>query len=218
MKVTYLLHLWVVLVLTIVRSRPHHLRHQWPQISTFISLNHIRHHTYFKSSYVHIQVFHILHHHTMKLLLAFKSFLPRPIVEFGSENSFAAGCPIRQRKLVRCRLPMRQRMLLRYNQHVLWQRMLLRCRQLNFSNESQICCKQYNFGSESQFRCRTCNSTANHKFAAGNSVSAANQKFATDNSTSAATPKFTAKHTFQQQMLIRCRQLNFSSESAIRCR
>jgi len=44
-------------------------------------------------SYVHIQVFHILHHHTMKLLLAFKSFLPRRlIVEIGSENWFAAGC------------------------------------------------------------------------------------------------------------------------------
>jgi hypothetical protein len=34
-------------------------------------LNHIHHHTYFKSLYVHIQVFHILHHHTMKLLQAF---------------------------------------------------------------------------------------------------------------------------------------------------
>jgi len=61
--------------------------------STWVSLNHIRHHTYFKSSYVHIQVSHILHHHTMKLLLAFKSFQPRrPIVEIGSENWFAAGC------------------------------------------------------------------------------------------------------------------------------
>jgi hypothetical protein len=92
-KVTYLLHLWVVLVLTMVQSLPHHLRHQWSQISTFISLNHIRHHTYFKSSYVNIQVFHILQHHTMKVLLVFKSFMPRrPIVEIGSENWFAAGC------------------------------------------------------------------------------------------------------------------------------
>ena len=106
MKVTYLLHLWVVLVLTMVQSRPHHLRHQWSQISTFVFLNHICHHTYFKSSYVHIQVFHILHHHTMKLLLAFKSFLPRRlIVEIGSENWFTVGCPIRQRELVHCRLP-----------------------------------------------------------------------------------------------------------------
>jgi hypothetical protein len=72
---------------------PHHLKHQWSQISTWLSLNHIRHHTYFKSSYVHIQMSHILHHHTMKLLLAFKSFQPRrPIVEIGSENWFAAGC------------------------------------------------------------------------------------------------------------------------------
>jgi hypothetical protein len=71
-ETTYLLHLQVVLILTMVRSRPHHLRHQWPQISTFASLNHIHHHTYFKSSYVHIQVFHILHHYTMKLLQAFE--------------------------------------------------------------------------------------------------------------------------------------------------
>jgi len=92
-QVTYLLHLRVVLVLTMVQSRPHHLKHQWSQISTWVSLNHIRHHTYFKSSYVHIQVSHILHHHTMKLLLAFKSFQPRrPIVEIGSKNWFAVGC------------------------------------------------------------------------------------------------------------------------------
>jgi len=91
-QVTYLLHLQVVLVLTMIQSRPHHLKHQWSQISTCVSLNHSRHHTYFKSSYVHIQVSHILHHHTMKLLLAFKSFQPRrPIVEIGSENWFAAG-------------------------------------------------------------------------------------------------------------------------------
>ena len=51
-------------------------------------------------------MFHILHHHTMKLLLAFKSFLPRRlIVEIGSENWFAGGCPLRQRGLVCCRLP-----------------------------------------------------------------------------------------------------------------
>jgi len=61
-------------------------------VTTFVFLNHIHHHTYFKSSYVHIQVFHILHHHTMKLLLAFKSFLPRRLIgEFGSENWFAVG-------------------------------------------------------------------------------------------------------------------------------
>ena len=130
-QVTYLLHLWVVLVLMMVQSRPHHLRHQWSQISTvvFIFLNHIHHHTYFKSSYVHIQVFHILHHHIMKLLLAFKSFLPRRlIVEIDSENWFAAGCPIRQRELVRRRLLVRQRQLLRCRQPVR-QRQLFRCRQ-----------------------------------------------------------------------------------------
>jgi len=79
-----------------VQSRPHHLRYQWSQISTVVFilfLNHIHHHTYFNNSYVHIQVFPILHHHIMKLLLAFKSFLPRRlIVGIGSENWFAAGC------------------------------------------------------------------------------------------------------------------------------
>jgi hypothetical protein len=62
----------------------------------------------------------------MKLLLAFKSFLPRRlIVEIGSENWFAAGsqfdrenwfaagCPIRQRELFRCRQPILQRELVR---------------------------------------------------------------------------------------------------------
>ena len=142
MQVTYLLHLRVVLVLTMVQSRPHHLRHQWSQISTFVSLNHIHHHTYFKSSYVHIQVFHILHHHTMKLVLAFKLFLPRrPIVEIGSKNWFAAGGPIRQRELVRCRLPVRQRKLHRCWRHsfaaqrTTRQRILIRCSQQKFDSD-----------------------------------------------------------------------------------
>jgi len=87
-----------------VWSRPHHLRHQWPQISTFASLNHIHHHTYFKSPYVNIQEFHILHHHTMKLLQAFKSFLPGgSIVENWQRNWFTTGHTIQLRKLIRCR-------------------------------------------------------------------------------------------------------------------
>jgi hypothetical protein len=41
----------------------------------------------------------------MKLLQAFESFMSgRPIVKIGSENWFAAGCTVWQRKLVRCRL------------------------------------------------------------------------------------------------------------------
>jgi hypothetical protein len=104
-KVTYLLHLRVVLVLTMVISRPHHLRHQWSQISTFVSLNHIHRHTSFKSSYVHIQVFQNLHHNTMKLLQALEPFqLERPIVEIGSEDWLAACRTIQQWKLVRCGL------------------------------------------------------------------------------------------------------------------
>jgi len=146
-QVTYVLHLWVVLVLTMVQSRPHHLRHQWSQISTFVFLNHIRHHTYVKSSYVHIQVFYILHHHTMKLLLAFKSFLPRRlIVEIGSENWFAAGCPIRQRELVHCRQPIRQRELVRCRLPIR-QRELFRCRQ-PVRQRQLFRCRRHNFGSK----------------------------------------------------------------------
>jgi len=130
-----------------VQSRPHHLRHQWSQISTFVFLNHIRHHTYFKSSYVHIQVFHILHHHTMKLLLAFKSFLPRRlIVEIGSENSFAAGCPIQQRELFRCTQPIQQRELFRCTQPIR-QGKLLRCTQ-PIRQRKLFRCWRHNFGSK----------------------------------------------------------------------
>jgi len=146
-----MLHLWVVLVLTMVQFRSHHLRHQWSQINTFVFLNHIRHHTYFKSSYVHIQVFHILHHHTMKLLLAFKSFLLRRlIVEIGSENWFAAGCPIRQHKLVHCWQPIRQWKLVADSS--------VSTTNHNFiianSTSTTIRCRQLHFGSESQVRCR----------------------------------------------------------------
>ena len=148
MQVTYLLHLWVVPVLMMVQSRPHHLRHQWSQISTVVFilfLNHIHHHTYFKSSYVHIQVFPILHHHIMKLLLAFKSFLPRRlIVGIGSENWFAAGCPIRQRELHRC---------WRHSfaaQRTTRQRISLRCR-------------RFSCDSETEFRCAAHKSAANIK-------------------------------------------------------
>jgi hypothetical protein len=102
-ETTYLLHLWVVLVMVMVRSWPHYLRHQWSQISTFASLNHIHHHTYLMSPHVHIQ--------------AFKSFLPRGLLQkigsetdsslatqFSSENLYNVDCTVRQRKLVRCRL------------------------------------------------------------------------------------------------------------------
>jgi hypothetical protein len=69
------------------------------------------------SPYVHIQAFHILHNNTMKLLQAFKSFLPGGLLQkigsetdsslatqFSSKNLYNVGCTVRQRKLVRCRL------------------------------------------------------------------------------------------------------------------
>jgi len=192
-KVTYLLHLWIVLVSMMVQSRPYHLRHQWSQISTFVSLNHIHHHTYFKSSYVHIQVFHILHHHTMKLLLAFKSFLPRrPIVEINSENWFAAGCAMRQRESVRCRL----------------RNAAARIGSL----------RRHNISSENWFAAANMFCSSKCYFATNNSISAASHKFTAHNTTSTMNHNFAVEHTIRQRILIRCRKLNFDSESQICCR
>jgi len=158
-QVTYLLHLWVVLVLTMVQSRPHHLRHQWSQISTFVFLNHIRHHTYFKSSYVHIQVFHILHHHTMKLLLAFKSFLPRRlIVEIGSENWFAAGSQFGSENCFAAGSQFGSENCFAAGTTVSAANHKFAAAN---STSAAICCRQLHFGSESQVRCRTRHSAAN---------------------------------------------------------
>jgi hypothetical protein len=170
-----------------VQSWPHHLRHQWSQISKFVSLNHLRHHTYSKSSYVHIQVFHILHHHTMKLLLGIKSFLPRrPIVEIGSENWFAVGCPIRQRKLVRCRLPIQQRKLFRSWRH-------------NFSSKDWFAAANMFCGSECYF-------------ATDNSISTASHKFAANNTTSAATTNPLQNTELRQRITISLQDTQFGSE------
>ena len=162
MGTTYLFHLRVVLVLMMVQSLLHHLRHQRPHISTFASLNHIHHNTYFKNPYVHIQVFHILHHHTTKLLQAFKSFLTREsivenqqrklirywthnsaakinllqAVQFGSENCFAASTSISAANATSLQPTHFQ------------QRMLILYMQLNFNSESQFHCRQHTFGSE----------------------------------------------------------------------
>jgi hypothetical protein len=151
-ETTYLFHLWFVLVLTMVRSRLHHLRHQC-QISIFASSNHIHQHTYFKNPNVHIQVFHILHNHTMKLLQAFKSFFTRDSIV---ENQ--------QRKLVRCKphnsaaktdslqaLQFRQWILTSLQPTHFQQPKLIRCMQLNFGSESQFRCSQYTFSSECWF-------------------------------------------------------------------
>ena len=160
MQVTYLLHLRVVLVLTMVQSRPHHLKHQWSQISTWVSLHHIRHHTYFKSSYVHIQVSHILHHHNMKLLLAFKSFQRRrPIIEIGSENWFAAGCQFGSKAgfLQAANSSAKTGSLQAANLAVKTGSM----QPTQFRQRMLIRCSRHSFGRESQIHCRTCHSAAN---------------------------------------------------------
>jgi hypothetical protein len=124
-----------------------------------------------------------------------------------------------------------------------WQRTLIRYRLRNFGNESQFCCRhhpfssnadslqtthfwqrmlihsrQLNFGSKSQICCRTHNFNSEHWFAANNSSSTAKPRFATNNTLSAANVNLLQPTHFQQRMLIRSRQLNFSSESQIRCR
>jgi hypothetical protein len=73
------------------RSDPScHLTHQWSQISTYAFGNHKTcHHTYSKNTHVHIQVFQILHNHTMKLLQAFKLFLTwMSAIKIDSRNWF----------------------------------------------------------------------------------------------------------------------------------
>jgi hypothetical protein len=155
-------------------------------------LNHIRHHTYFKSLYVHIQVFHILHHHTMKLLLAFKSFMPRRhIVEIGSENWFAAGCPIRQQQLFRCRLP--------------------NSAAKTVSLQAAISAARTGSLQAAQFDNENC-------FAAGATYSAANHNFAAANSTSAANRKFAAAHATWQRIVNALQTTQFRQRITIRCK
>ena len=145
----------------------------------------------------------------MKLLLAFKSFMPRRLIaEIGSENWFAAGCPIRQRKLFRCRQPVRQRQLFRCRQPVR-QRELVRCRLPN-SAAKTVSLHNTQLGSECQFAAEDSVSAANHKFAADNSVSTANHSFGSESQfrctthNSAANANSLQKTQFRQRMLIRC--------------
>ena len=185
MQVTYLLHLRVVLVLTMVQSRPHHLKHQWSQISTWVSLNHIRHHTYFKSSYVHIQVSHILHHHNMKLLLAFKSFQRRrPIIEIGSENWFAAGC--------------------QFGSEAGFLQAANSSAKTGSLQAANLAVKTGSM-QPTQFRQRITNSLQNMSFSS-------ECQFTMADIVSAVNHNFAAEHPIRQQMLFRCRQLSFGSE------
>jgi len=69
-ETTYPFLPWGVLVLSKVRSRLHHLTHQWSQISTFAFSNHTtRHHIYFKNTHVYIQAFHILQSHNAIIIV-----------------------------------------------------------------------------------------------------------------------------------------------------
>jgi hypothetical protein len=120
-----------------------------PQISIFASLNHIHHHTYFKNPYVHIQVFHILRHHTMKLLQAFKSFMTRESIVENQQRKLVRYWPHNSTaKLIRCSPSISTANATSLQPPHFQQRMLIHCRQLNFSNKSQFHFGQYIFGSE----------------------------------------------------------------------
>jgi hypothetical protein len=158
----------------------------------------------------------------MKLLLAFTSFLPRRlIVGIGSENWFAAGCPIRQRELVRRRLPVRQRELHRCWHHsfaaqrTTRQRISLRCRRFNCGSETEFRCAPHKSAAnikslqEVQLRqrnrisLRTTQIGSEYQIAAGGSVASAKQNFA-------------AHHTNRQRISNRCRRFSCVSETEFR--
>jgi hypothetical protein len=136
-----------------------------------------------------IQVFHILHHHTMKLLLAFKSFmLGRSIVEFDSENWFPADCPIRQRKLFR------------YWRH-------------NSSNECYFAAANTFCGNECYFAADNSISAASHKFPANNTTSAANHTFAVDHTIRQRMLIRCSQLSFGSESQIRCKQHNSAANA-----
>jgi hypothetical protein len=139
----------------------------------------------------------------MKLLLAFKSFLPRRlIVKIGSENWFAAGCPERQRELFHYRQPVRQRKL-------------FRCWRHSFGSESQFHCCQLNFDSDllqtTPLWQRIASSLQNTPLGSELLMRCRRHNFGSES-------HFAAEHTIRQRMLIRCRTLSFGSESQICCR
>jgi hypothetical protein len=91
----------------------------------------------------------------MKLLLAFKSFLPRRlIVEIGSENWFAAGSQFGS-----------ENSFAAGNENYFAAGTTVSAVNHKFaaanSTSAAICCRQLHFGSESQVRCRTRHSAAN---------------------------------------------------------
>jgi hypothetical protein len=137
----------------------------------------------------------------MKLLLAFNSFLPRRlIVEIDNENWFAAGCPLRQRQLFRCRQPVRQRKL-------------FRCWRHSFSSESQFHCSQLNFGSDllqtTPLWQRIASSLQNTPLGSELLMRCRRHSFGSES-------PFAAQHTTRQRMLIRCSWHSFGSESQFR--
>ena len=183
-----------------VQSRPHHLRHQWSQISTVVFilfLNHIHHHTYFKSSYLHIQVFPILHHHNMKLLLAFKSFLPRRlIVGIGSETEFRCAkhkSAANINSLQQVQLRQRNRISLR--KFSCGSETEFRCAAANINSLQQVQLRQRNRISLQQVQLRQRN-----RISLRNTQIGSEYQFAAAGSVAAAKQNFAAQHTNRQRI------------------
>jgi hypothetical protein len=161
-KVTYLLYLRVVLILTMVQSRPHHLTHQWSQINTFVSW----------ITFITILISRVY-------MFTFKCFTFYTIIQWNCCKHFSQICPVetysrnRQRKLIRYR-PYNSAVKTGLLQGAKFdnkncfaagatisaanatslqptcfrQRMLIRYRQLSSSSKSQFRCKLNNFGSQ----------------------------------------------------------------------
>jgi len=122
--------------LSIVQSRPHHLRHQWLQISTFVSLNHIHHHTYFfPGAYCRNRQRKLTRCRSDSLAMKTGSLRATPI-------SAANGTSLQPTHF-------QHQMLIRCGQYNSDSESQIRFRQLNSGSESKIHCRQYNFGSES---------------------------------------------------------------------
>jgi hypothetical protein len=161
-------------------------------------------------------VFHILHHHTMKLLLGIKSFLSRrSIVEIGSENWFAAGCQFSSENCFAagaiilttktgslqptCFVVVNATSLqtTQFRQRVTNSLQTIQLRQWILIRYGQL-----NFGNESQFPCRTHNSTTN-----ANSLRTTQFWQRIKNSLQTT--------QLRQRMLIRCKWHGFGSEITI---
>jgi len=152
----------------------------------------------------------------MKLLLAFKSFLPRRlIVEIGSENWFAAGCPIRQRELVRCRLPNSVATTISLQAASSAAKIVSLPAANAAAKTISLLAPQFRQRitislQPTQLRQRIASSLQNTPLGSELLIRCRRHSFGSE-------PQFAAKHTIRQRMLIRCSRHSFGCESQFRC-